>query len=132
LASTARRTFVRIGEVAAATGVSPRALRYYEEKGLLTSDRRSSGQRAYSQEAVDRVKWIQALYAAGLNSKAVTGLLPCLQTGLATDEMMSQLAAERDRITAQIDDLTGTRDRLDAMISATRTSAPGRTYPCVD
>jgi DNA-binding transcriptional MerR regulator len=109
---------VRIGEVAAAAGVSPRALRYYEEQGLLASDRSASGQRHYRPDAVDRVKWIQALFAAGLNSRAVTGLLPCLYTGVATETMISQLTAERDRITAQIDDLTGTRDRLDSIITA--------------
>ncbi|MCA2214993.1 MerR family transcriptional regulator [Jidongwangia harbinensis] len=109
---------MRIGEVAAAAGVSPRALRYYEEQGLLASDRSASGQRHYRPDAVDRVKWIQALFAAGLNSRAVTGLLPCVYTGVATETMLAQLAAERDRITAQIDDLTSTRDRLDSIIAA--------------
>ena len=110
---------MRIGDVARATGVSPRALRYYEEQGLLSSTRSPSGQRVYAGDAVDRVHWIQALYAAGLGSKAITGLLPCVYTGIATDEMISRLAAERDRIGAQISDLTTTRDRLDAIIAAT-------------
>ena len=37
---------MRIGEVAERAGVSTRALRYYEEQGLLESDRTSSGQRS--------------------------------------------------------------------------------------
>lgn len=121
---------MRIGEVAAAAGVSPRALRYYEEQGLLTSIRSSSGQRHYGDGAVDRVRWIQALYAAGLNSRAITGLLPCVHTGIATAAMLTQLAAERDRIDHQIRDLTATRDRLDAVITAaTNATNPGQESP---
>jgi DNA-binding transcriptional MerR regulator len=111
---------VRIGEVAAAAGVSPRSLRYYEEQGLLTSVRSPSGQRHYGQDAVDRVRWIQALYAAGLGSRAVASLLPCMHTGVATDAMLSRLAEERSRIDAQILDLTSTRDRLDSVIAAAK------------
>ncbi|OLF10858.1 MerR family transcriptional regulator [Actinophytocola xanthii] len=115
---------MRIGDVAAAAGVSTRALRYYEEQGLLTSERSPSGQRHYGDDAVRRVRWIQALYAAGLNSKAITGLLPCVHTGVATDEMITHLAAERDRIDAQIRDLTTTRERLDGIIDAARDRNP--------
>ncbi|UQU61530.1 MerR family transcriptional regulator [Couchioplanes caeruleus] len=109
---------MRIGEVAAAAGVSPRALRYYEEQGLLSSQRHASGQRHYGEDAVQRVRWIQALYAAGLSSKSITGLVGCVHTGVATDAMRAQLAAERERIDTQIRDLTNTRDRLDAIIAA--------------
>ncbi|NHC46276.1 MerR family transcriptional regulator [Motilibacter aurantiacus] len=110
---------MRIGEVAAAAGVSTRALRYYEEQGLLSSVRSPSGQRHYDAGAVERVRWIQALYAAGLSSKAITALLPCVHTGIATTQMLDRLAAERDRLDAQIADLTATRERLDAVIAAT-------------
>lgn len=50
---------MRIGEVAERAGVSTRALRYYEEQGLLESDRTSSGQRSYAEAAVERVQLIQ-------------------------------------------------------------------------
>jgi DNA-binding transcriptional MerR regulator len=109
---------VRIGEVAMAAGVSTRALRYYEEQGLLTSERSPSGQRHYDDGAVERVRWIQALYSAGLSSKAITGLLPCVYTGVATEDMLARLVTERDRIDAQILDLVGTRERLDGIIAA--------------
>lgn len=109
---------MRIGEVARRAGVSTRALRYYEEQQLLTSDRSASGQRHYPASAVERVRWIQQLYAAGLGSKAITDLLPCVHTGIATPEVIARLAAERARIDNQIDDLTATRDRLDVVIAA--------------
>lgn len=121
---------MRIGEVAVAAGVSTRALRYYEEQGLLASDRSPSGQRHYSEAAVERVRWIQALYAAGLSSKAITGLLPCVHTGVATPQMLIQLAIERDRIDAQVRDLAATRDRLDDVISAAHDYATGAGQSC--
>lgn len=107
---------MRIGEVAARAGVSPRALRYYEEQQLLSAKRSDSGQRYYEGEIVDRVQLIQRLYAAGLNSKAIAELLPCVQTGVATPAMLTRLAAERDRIDQQIDALAEARDRLGAVI----------------
>jgi DNA-binding transcriptional MerR regulator len=52
---------MRIGELAARTGVSERSLRYYEEQGLLVANRTSGGQRRYPDAAVDRVIRIQEL-----------------------------------------------------------------------
>ncbi|HEY8454664.1 MAG TPA: MerR family DNA-binding transcriptional regulator [Actinopolymorphaceae bacterium] len=59
---------MRIGELARRTGVSVRALRYYEEQGLLSADRSPNGYREYDESAVDRVDQIQLLYSAGLCS----------------------------------------------------------------
>lgn len=108
---------MRIGELAARTGVSVRALRYYEEQNLLAAQRSPRGQRHYPDTAVDRVLLIQQLYAAGLASKAIADLLPCVVDGRATPELLARLAAERDRIEDHITDLTRTRDRLDTVIA---------------
>lgn len=108
---------MRIGELAAKAGVSVRALRYYEEQSLLASTRSASGQRHYADTAVDRVQLIQMLYAAGLSSRTIADLLPCVDAKVSTPESRSRLAAERDRIDAQIVELTRTRDKLDAVIA---------------
>lgn len=107
---------MRIGEVAKEAGVSVRALRYYEEQGLLTSDRAPSGQRHYPVSAVERVRFIQNLYTAGLGSKAVLRILPCMEHGVLTDEMQARLLEERQRLQAQLEELTATRDKLDEVI----------------
>ncbi|WP_133874005.1 MerR family transcriptional regulator [Paractinoplanes brasiliensis] len=109
---------MRIGELAEQAGVSVRALRYYEEQGLLTAERSSSGQRHYAEAAAERVRLIQMLYGAGLTSRTIAGLLPCVDAQVSTPESRALLAAERDRINAQITELTKTRDRLDAVIEA--------------
>jgi hypothetical protein len=46
--------------------------------------------------------------------------LPCMHTGVATPDMLARLAAERDRIQVRLTELTETRDRLDAVITAAR------------
>ncbi|WP_020673952.1 MerR family transcriptional regulator [Amycolatopsis nigrescens] len=120
---------MRIGELAARTGVSVRALRYYEEQNLLTSARSPSGQRQYPDSATGRVQLIQQLYAAGLSSRTILGILPCVVTGEVTPELLDRLAAERDRINGRIDALTATRDRLDTIIgTSTKSMAAGK--PC--
>ncbi|MFF3444407.1 MerR family transcriptional regulator [Streptosporangium sp. NPDC002721] len=109
---------MRIGELAARGGVSVRALRYYEEQNLLASERSPSGQRHYPDSAVDRVRLIQQLYAAGLPSRSIADLLPCVVNGEATPELLDGLSAERDRIDGQIGELVSVRDRLDTVIAA--------------
>ncbi|GAB3011391.1 MerR family transcriptional regulator [Streptomyces pseudoechinosporeus] len=109
---------MRIGEVARRSGVSVRALRYYEEQGLLTSGRSPGGQREYAEDAVDRVRFIQQLYAAGLPSRRIAELLPCIDTDTTTDHQRAMLNAEHARIRKQIDQLTTTLARLDEVIEA--------------
>lgn len=93
-------------------------MRYYEERGLLASERTSGGQRQYSGEVVARVQLIQLLYAAGLASSAVAELLPCIHTGITTTAQRALLQVERDRLDLKVAELVGTRDRLDAVITA--------------
>ncbi|MEU2898721.1 MerR family transcriptional regulator [Streptomyces sp. NPDC001273] len=107
---------MRIGELARRTGVTTRALRYYEEQNLLTAERSGSGQRHYAETAVDRIHLIRQLYAAGLSSKAIAELTPCVIDGTATPELLQRLAAERDHLDRRIADLIRTRDRLDSVI----------------
>jgi DNA-binding transcriptional MerR regulator len=107
---------MRIGELATRTGVSVRALRYYEEQDLLVPGRGRGGQRAYAEAAVDRVNLIQTLYAAGLASRTILDLLPCVDAKVNTPESRALLRAERARIDEQIARLVDARARLDAVI----------------
>jgi DNA-binding transcriptional MerR regulator len=116
---------MRIGELADQAGVSVRALRYYEEQGLLTAARSASGQRHYPAPAIDRVRLIQNLYAAGLASRTIADLLPCVDAQVSTPESRARLSAERDRIDRQITELIETRDRLDAIIELTKKPESG-------
>ena len=115
---------MRIGEIAGQAGVSARALRYYEQQGLLTSERTLSGQRTYPESAVERVRLIQQFFTAGLPSRTILQLLPCVDTGHASPAAFELLQSERDRITAAMDDLAAARDALDRMIDIANHPTP--------
>jgi DNA-binding transcriptional MerR regulator len=115
---------MRIGEVARGAGVSTRALRYYEEQGLLTSDRTDGGQRTYPDSAIERVRLIQQLFTAGLASRTVLKLMPCIEAGQGSPEVFALMAAERDRITAAMHDLAAARDALDHIIDIANHPTP--------
>ncbi|AWE48378.1 MerR family transcriptional regulator [Streptomyces nigra] len=112
---------IRIGEVARGAGVSVRAVRYYEEQGLLTPERSPSGQRLYRQDAIAKVRFFQQMYAAGLTSQRITELLPCWEAGHTDADQRAMLRIERERIQAKIDELEAARDRLDQVIAITDT-----------
>ncbi|MFI5845682.1 MerR family transcriptional regulator [Catenuloplanes sp. NPDC051500] len=115
---------MRIGDLAARAGVSTRALRYYEEQNLLPAARSGGGQRFYPEAAVERVRLIQDLFAAGLSSRLIAVLLPCVDAQEATPEALDILTSERDRVSRQIQDLISTRDRLDTVIIECTTATP--------
>lgn len=71
-----------IGELAAEAGTTTRALRYYEEQGLLESDRTTAGYRLYEPGAVRRVRNIRELLSCGLTVEDVKSLLAYLDADL--------------------------------------------------
>ncbi|MDX2618018.1 MerR family transcriptional regulator [Streptomyces sp. WI03-5b] len=110
---------MRIGELATRTGVSVRALRYYEEQDLLDAERSPSGQRHYPESAVDQVQLIQQLYAAGLSSRTIVELMPSVVGGRATPALLDRLAEERELVERRVTDLVHARARLDSVIADT-------------
>jgi DNA-binding transcriptional MerR regulator len=115
---------MRIGDLANRTGVSVRSLRYYEEQGLLQSTRTGTGHRRYVDDDVNRVLFLQRLYAAGLSSRTIAEVLPCVDTPStqASEAAFQRLVQERERIDTQIADLTATREALDVLIRSNRRS----------
>ncbi|EMF02684.1 MerR family transcriptional regulator [Streptomyces mobaraensis NBRC 13819 = DSM 40847] len=95
---------MRIGELARRSGVSPRALRYYEEQGLLRPERRPSGYREYDEDDVRTVRDVRTLLAAGLGTATIAAVLPCTagdEVSLllpACAPLAEEVPAERDRI----------------------------------
>ncbi|WP_432100976.1 MerR family transcriptional regulator [Streptomyces sp. WAC 04229] len=113
---------MRIGELATRAGVSVRSVRYYEDQGLLASTRSPSGQRHYTDHEVERVRFLQRLYAAGLSSRTIAELLPCVDSPSEdnSDAALERMAQERDRLSEHIADLISTRDALNALMAAAR------------
>jgi MerR family transcriptional regulator, redox-sensitive transcriptional activator SoxR len=79
-----------IGEVAAATGFRPSAIRYYEDAGVLPKPDRVSGKRRYSAETIDRLMLIRFCSRLGMRLADVRGLL-VTRRGLRAKEQWRRL-----------------------------------------
>jgi DNA-binding transcriptional MerR regulator len=109
---------MRIGQLAERTGVSRRLLRYYEEQGLLVPSRALNGYREYGESHVDVVLQIAGLLDAGLPTRIIAQLLPCLDqpqtiyVPFVTPEMIATLRREQGRLSERIEFLTRNRDAI--------------------
>ncbi|MFI5715657.1 MerR family transcriptional regulator [Nocardia sp. NPDC051750] len=113
---------MRIGELAARTGASRRSLRYYEEQGLLVSTRSPSGQRCYDDDHVQRVALVRAFLAAGMSSRTIARMVPCMAepTRDRARQALTAMNQERNRLSATIDSLAAARAALDDLITVNR------------
>ncbi|MGS2588874.1 MerR family transcriptional regulator [Streptomyces hebeiensis] len=117
---------MRIGELSRATGASTRSLRYYEDQGLLSSDRRSNGYRDYGEEAVRQVAFIQDLYRAGLPSQIIREILPCTAPTPPSGEcsqLLARVREVRDELARQEQQIARRRETLDRYLSGTAAPA---------
>ncbi len=107
-----------ISELAARTGLSTRALRHYEDRGVLVPDRDFNGYRIYAEEDVTRVEQIKTMIAAGLGTEAVRNYIDCVRSGRDTHTlaMCPNLRAELDRLANRLNarqaELQETQERL--------------------
>ncbi len=111
-------TFLSIGEMAARTGVSTSALRFYEAKGLVTSTRSSGGQRRYARSALRRVAFIRIAQRVGLTLEEISSALETLpESRTPTKSDWARLSASwRPRLDEQIAVLQRLRDELTSCI----------------
>ncbi|WP_106396411.1 MerR family transcriptional regulator [Actinocorallia populi] len=123
---------MRIGDLAGATGVNRRLLRYYEEQGLLRPVRLANGYREYSESDVTAVRHIRGLLAAGLPTAVIARLLHCVHdegerlVPSGCPGMVTDLRRERSRVTGEITRLQESRRALDTLLaSASERSADG-------
>lgn len=99
---------LRIGELAKRTGLTARALRHYEQLGLLRSPLRSlAGQRVYDHDAVERLARVQALKSLGLPLAAIGQALARPDSSLAA--LLEQQLARAD---AELSRAASVRERL--------------------
>lgn len=128
--------YMRIGEVAEKFGVTLRALRFYEDRGLLTP-RRDGAVRLYARRDVARLKFVLLGRRVGLSLREVKQLIDmydpdgpntrqlrfALEKG---DRQLRRLTRQRDEIVGTIAELeellAGIRQRL-AAVAGARSSA---------
>ncbi|MBO8188438.1 MerR family transcriptional regulator [Streptomyces spirodelae] len=115
---------MRMKEMVRRTGVHERLLRYYEQQGLLSPHRLPSGYREYNETDVETVRRVRCLLTAGLSTSVIAQLLPCLRDEQGRlvptcPDLVAELLAQRDRMTAQIEALHTSRGLLDDVLTAT-------------
>lgn len=114
---------MRIGELASTAGTTTKALRYYEERGLLDAPRRTNGYRDYDQSHLRVVREIQTLREIGFALEDTRPFVECLQAGNeAGDSCPDSVAVYRRKIAeveAYLAQLAVVRDELRAKLAAT-------------
>jgi DNA-binding transcriptional MerR regulator len=94
---------MRIGELAASTGTTTRALRYYETQGLLHAPRRSNGYREYDESHLRLVREIQTLRAFGFALEDTRPFVECLLAGNSSGDSCPDSVAVYRRKLAEVD-----------------------------
>ena len=74
-------TRLSIGDLSARSGVAPSALRFYEEVGLIDSERTSGNQRRYPRHMLRRIAFIRAAQRVGLSLDEIGEALASLPAG---------------------------------------------------
>jgi len=101
--------FLDIGEVAARSGFTPSALRYYEETGLIASVYRHGLRRQFGPEVLLQLKLVAMGKVAGFSLEEIGGMFG--STGMP-DLPRAVLADKADALDRQIRDLATLRDLL--------------------
>ena len=102
-----------IGEMCDAFGVTARALRFYEDEGLIAPERRGT-QRLYSERDRARVAWILRGKRTGFSLAEIRELLDLYDLG---DQRRTQRMVTLDRCREKIATLERQRGDIDATIT---------------
>ena len=94
---------MRIGELAELAGVSTRALRYYEQQGLIRARRGANGYRQFEESDLRLVAEIRSLLAAGFTLEDTRPFVDCLRAGNAVGGACPESVAVYRRKLASID-----------------------------
>jgi MerR family transcriptional regulator, copper efflux regulator len=122
---------MRIGDVAEHAGLSTKALRYYEQSGLIDAPARTpSGYRDYDESVLDRLRFIRAAQAVGLSLGEIRGVIAFREQGSPPCghvlELIESRATDLDR---RISELRALRDELRALAARGRTLSPEACSP---
>jgi len=109
---------IPIGVLAARSGMSTSALRFYEARGLIQASRNPGNQRRYPRYTLRRVAFIRAAQRVGLSLDEIQAVLAPLRTDRAPDkaDWVRLTRAWRPRLDARISEMEKLRDELTGCI----------------
>ena len=107
-----------IGQLAERSGVAPSAIRFYETRGLIASERTSGNQRRYATSTLRRIAFVRTAQRIGLSLEEIGEALSTLPDGRTpTKADWHRLSKDwRPRLDEQIRRIELLRDRLDGCI----------------
>lgn len=110
---------MKIGELAAISGLSAHTIRYYERIGLMPAASRSrSGHRSYDPQTLVWIEFLGRLKTTGMPIRDMLRYAKLRELGPASEaERQALLMAHRDTVRAHVDDLTACLAVLDAKIA---------------
>ncbi|USK62219.1 MerR family transcriptional regulator [Peribacillus asahii] len=85
-------SFFSIGELAKKAEVSASAIRFYESIGLMPNPERVNGQRRYTIEVLDQLKFIKTAQLAGFSNQEIILLLEGFDNQVSPSERWKQMA----------------------------------------
>ncbi len=108
---------MNIGAAAKASGLPTKTIRYYEEIGLVSPDRRENSYRDYSDEHVHKLRFIQRARALGFSVEDCRQLLSLYEDKSRASSRVKRLAQEHlSEIEHKIAELTNMRDVLNDLV----------------
>jgi len=109
-----------IGQVARATGVDARTIRYYEHIGVLPAPNRArSGYREYDQPAVQRVRFVRRARSLGLplrELKKLRSMLSGAPRPTLRPRLVALVRAQLSAVKHQIADLEALQQELEQVL----------------
>lgn len=123
---------MRISEVTARSGVPATTLRYYEDLGLIHSQRSRNGYRDYHSEVLEQLSFIDTAKKMNLDLTEIKWLLEVTETGTCTStrEALRPVLTDRlSQVEESISRLTILRDRLARSLEDVVT-CPDSPEPC--
>jgi MerR family redox-sensitive transcriptional activator SoxR len=107
-----------IGDIAARTGLSVPAIRYYEQVGLVRASRTAGGSRRFARADIRRLSFVMLLQSFGLSLEEIKAAMADLPIDKAPGaaHWRSVSRAIRARLDQRICELARTRDMLDQCI----------------
>lgn len=102
-----------VGALAKRSGIAVSTIRFYENKGLIRSDRTSGNQRRYPRSILRRVSVIRVAQRAGLSLSEIKTYMDTLPEGRVTEEEWRRLSKSwRGLLDGRIASLVQLRDHL--------------------
>lgn len=126
------RDLLSPAQVRRLTGVSRKALRLYEERGLLTPPIRTyTGWRRYPPAVVDEVRFIRSALAVGLHLEDLKPALAAWRKGKSPcSYLLPSLQARLAEVDARLQALTRQRQHLQVLIEAWDCLCPPTSEVC--